>query len=221
MPDSHLLWAYAHILLFVFWLGADVGVWLIMAMVRNLALGFDTRATLIRLAFQIDLSPRICFALMLPVGLQLVRGLGLYPISNGLLALGWVLGLSWAALHVVLLVCKGTPLARRLNQVNRTWELVAGAVLITVAVLSLTIGAPVAAGWLALKLLLFGLAFWVTLGIDTVFQPFTTLLKMGPDGSTPEKEAVVRRLTHRTMAWALLLYALVAGAAFLGKVKPF
>jgi len=49
-----------------------------MAMVRNPTLGFDTRATLIRLAFQIDLSPRICFALMLPVGLQLVRGLGLY-----------------------------------------------------------------------------------------------------------------------------------------------
>ncbi len=59
------------------------------------------------------------------------------------------------------------------------------------------------------------------LGIDTVFQPFTTILRMGPDGSTPEKEREVTRATHLTMAWALLLYALILAVAFLGKVKPF
>ena len=59
------------------------------------------------------------------------------------------------------------------------------------------------------------------LGIDTVFQPFTTLLRMGASGSTPEKEAVVTRLTNQTMAWALLMYVIIAAVAFLGRVKPY
>lgn len=221
MLDSHLLWAYAHILLFVYWLGADVGLWLVMAFIRDPALGFQTRATLIRLAFYIDLFPRVCFALILPVGMQLAQGLGLYPIGSSLLALGWTLGILWSGLHIAIVVWKGTRLARGLVQVNKVYELVAGGFFVGVGLLSLTTGTPVEAGWFALKLLLFGLIFWVILGIDTVFQPFTTLLKMGPTGSTPEREAVIRVMTNRTMAWALLLYLLIAAVAFFGKVKPF
>ena len=97
----------------------------------------------------------------------------------------------------------------------------AGAAFITIGAISLGTGAPIEAGWLALKLLLFGCIFWVILGIDTVFQPFTTLLSMGPQGSTPAREAVVTRLTNRTMAWAVLLYLLIAAVAFMGRVKPF
>ena len=33
--DSHSIWAYVHILLFVYWLGADAGLYLAMAMVKN------------------------------------------------------------------------------------------------------------------------------------------------------------------------------------------
>jgi hypothetical protein len=32
--DSHSIWAYVHILLFVYWLGADAGLYLAMSMVR-------------------------------------------------------------------------------------------------------------------------------------------------------------------------------------------
>ena len=41
---NHLVWQYLHILLFVFWLGGDVGVWLSMAFVRDARLSFETRA---------------------------------------------------------------------------------------------------------------------------------------------------------------------------------
>jgi hypothetical protein len=192
-----------------------------MAFIRNPALAYETRVTLIRLGFYIDIFPRVCFALLLPVGLQLARNLALYPIGTGLLTAGWVLGLAWAWLHITVVVRKGTPLARRLLVVNKWYEALAGAVFVGIGVLSLATGAPIEAGWFALKLLLFGLIFWVILGIDTHFQPFTTLLAMGPAGSTPEREAVILRMTNQTMAWALLLYGVIAGVAFLGRVKPF
>lgn len=219
--DTHALWAYLHILLFVYWLGADVGLWLAMGFIRNPKLSFETRATLIRLAFYIDLFPRITFALILPVGMQLARDLEVAPISDGLLAAAWIIGLAWSALHLAVVAWKGTETARRLLAVNKFYEATAGAFFIGVGAVSLATGAPIEAGWFALKILLFGTIFWIILGIDTVFQPFTTLLRMGPGGSTPEAEARVTRLTHQTMAWAVFMYVVVAAVAFLGRVKPF
>jgi hypothetical protein len=219
--DTHSLWAYAHILLFVYWLGADVGLYAVMALVKDARLSFETRATLIRLAFYIDLFPRVTFALILPVGMHLARNLGLYPISTGLLAAVWIVNGLWAASHIAIVVWKGRPVVKRLVQVNKVYEAVAGGIFIALGAWSLATGGPIAAGWFAGKLLLFGLIFWVILGIDTVFQPFTTILRMGPTGSTPEQERRVTQMTNRTMAWAVLLYVLIAGVAFLGRVKPF
>jgi hypothetical protein len=70
-------------------------------------------------------------------------------------------------------------------------------------------------------LLLFGLVFWIVLGIDTTFKPLTMILTIGPDGSTLEKEAAITRETHLTMAWAMLLYMMIATIAFMGTTKPF
>lgn len=219
--DTHSVWAWVHIVLFVYWLGADVGLYMVMIFVKNPKLSFETRATLIKLAFYIDQFPRVTFALILPVGLHLARDLALAPIPDWLLVLAWVIGIFWSVLHLAVVKYKGTPLARTLLQINKAYELLMGGFIMAVGAWSLYAGAPIEAGWFALKLLLFGTIFWVILGIDTVFQPFTTILRMGPDGSTPEKEAEVARATHLTMAWAVLLYLIVLAVAFLGKVKPF
>jgi hypothetical protein len=218
--NSHAIWLYAHILLFVFWLGADVGVFLTMHFVKDARLSFETRATLIKLAFYIDLSPRIAFALILPVGVELIRSLDLYPIAPGLRWLVWAVGLAWAAMHVTIVIRKGTALAVWLRKINVAFETIMGAVMVWIGAISLVTEAPVNAPWLALKLLLFGLIFWIVLGIDIRFQPFTMILTMGAGGSTPEREAEIRRATNLTMGWALLLYALIAAIAFLGTSKP-
>ena len=145
---------------------------------------------------------------------------GFVPAGPAWVTLAWLVGGGWAALHFVVVTRKGTPVARRLARVNVWFEAVAGAVLVATGTASLLTGQPLEAPWFATKILLFGLVFWVTLGIDIRFQPFTMVLRMGPRGSTPETEAAVTRQTNQTMLWALLLYALVASIAFLGKVKP-
>jgi hypothetical protein len=223
---EHLSWLYVHILLFVFWLGGDVGVYVAMAFIKNPALAFETRATIIRLAFYVDLFPRCAFALMLPVGAQLARDLGLLPIGGALQAAAWVVGLGWCALHLSALFLKGRPLARRLRQLNVAFEALMGLAFVAIGGAILAGAGPAwlpaadATAWFGLKLLLFGLIFWVVLGIDTRFQPFTMLLQAGPTGLTAERERIITRMTNQTMAWALLLYALILVIAFLGKVKP-
>ena len=218
--DTHSIWLYVHILLLVYWLGADVGLYMVMIFVKNPKLSFETRKTLIMLAFYIDQFPRVTFALILPVGLHLARDLALFPIPDWLIAAAWIVGVAWSALHLTIVKYKGTPLAQALGRINKAYELLMGGFFLAVGAMSLITGAPIEAGWFALKLFLFGLIFWIILGFDTLFRPFTTILKMGPDGSTPEKEAGVTRATHLTMAWSVFLYLVVLAVAFLGKVKP-
>ena len=211
-------WQFAHLLLFVFWLGADVGVWLSMWFVRDARLPYATRVTIVRLAFYIDLAPRFSFALMLPVGLELAMGAGLLPDRTAVRGGGWALGLAWCALHLTTLLRKGSPLAAGLRRANVAFEAVMGVGLVGAGLLAL--GAAQWPAWFATKLLLFGAIFLVVLGIDTRFQPFTMLLASGPAGPTPEREAQIRRATDQTLAWALLLYALILAIAWLGKLKP-
>ena len=150
---SHLVWLYLHILLFVFWLGGDVGVWLAMAFVRDSRLSFETRATIIRLAFYVDLFPRVAFALMIPVGTQLATSLGVLPQHAALRPLAWLVGLGWCGLHALIYLQRSRPAA-------------------------------------------------------------------GPNGLTPEREAVITQMTNRTLLWALMLYALIVAIAWLGFFKP-
>jgi hypothetical protein len=215
-------WQFVHILLFVFWLGADVGVWLSMLFVRDARLPYATRVTIVRLAFLIDLAPRFAFALIIPVGTELARGIGIVQAESVLRAAVWFAGLGWCALHALIVLRKGTPLAAALRHVNVAFEALMGLGLVAIAVAALTgmasFGLP---AWFATKLLLFGAVFLVVLGIDTRFQPFTMLLASGPAGPTPEQETRIRRATNQTLVWALLLYTLIVAIGLLGKLKPF
>ena len=52
--QPHLLWGYLHLLLFVFWLGTDIGSLMSLAMVRNAKRSFETRMALTRLSLALD-----------------------------------------------------------------------------------------------------------------------------------------------------------------------
>ena len=43
--ESYLLWGYFHIILFVFWLGGDIGVFLSAIYAKRSDLSFETRST--------------------------------------------------------------------------------------------------------------------------------------------------------------------------------
>jgi hypothetical protein len=219
--NSHSIWVYVHILLFVFWLGADMGVFFPTLMARNHRLSFEARSTLIRVAVSIDLFPRVCFALLIPVGLHLARGLGLYPLSDGMLALGWVIGIGWIGLIFAIIANEDRPVAHALGTAQMFLQIILGLIFSSLGVWSLLTGGPFSETWFALKILMFGLVFWAAMAIDFCFRPFAEpFAQIGASGSTPELEAVVTRTINRTLSWALVLYLLIAAIAFMGVVKP-
>lgn len=221
MANNAHLWDYAHIILFAVWLAAEMGVFLWTAAAKNTRLSFDKRAASVRKARTLRILPRICFALILPVGIELTGALNVYPLSPGLKILFWSAGIIWLALIVVMARREDTPLGALLGYIEIAFQALAGAGFVVYGLNSLATGAPIDEPWFAAKLAMFGLAFWIVIAIDVSFRPFyAPFHEIGEEGSTPEREEAVTRAVNHALGYMVVLYLLIAGIAFLGRVKP-
>jgi len=215
------LWKFVHILLLVYWLGADLGVFILARAVRNASLSFEQRALLLKYAMVIDFLPRICFALMLPSGLHLTAASGYADVPMAAFIFAWVLAAAWLWLLFALGRAEGTPRQAELGKVNLAGQAAVGIIIIG-AGLGLLLGfGPAVTTWLALKVLLFGLIFPCAIMIDVEFRPIGPAFgRLATEGSTPEVEAIITRTVDRAVWWVLAIYALVVAITFLGAVQP-
>lgn len=219
---EYSLWAFAHILLFVYWLGADLGVLLLARAARHSTYSFAERAFALKMAMLIDTTPRVCFALMFPVGLHLSHSSGYIHVPSGLFIGVWLVSFAWIGLLVALGKTQGTPRGEQLNRVHLLFQGVAGAALLTVAGWSFVGEGPFPAGWLAAKVLLFGAIFALGIGIDFAFRPVVpAFVRLAHEGSTPPIEDAITTSINGAIRYVLALYALLIVIAFLGVTKPF
>jgi hypothetical protein len=218
----HSLWLYAHILLFVYWLGADLGVLILARAVKRPDLGFEQRALLLKMALLIDVTPRIAFVLMFPVGFQLATGLGLVDAGRWTLAAVWLLAVAWLALVLAIGRSEGTPRGQRLMQFHLALQGVLAVLFVGIGTSSLLGHGPFEGAWLAAKVLLFGLIFACAIGIDWEFRPIgPAFQRLATEGSGPEVEAAISGSIDGAIRWVLTLYGLLLVIGFLGTTKPF
>ena len=64
--NSYGLWQYFHILLFVYWLGADLGVFLASRYVARADLPTPERLRFLEMLLKVDMGPRTALILMMP-----------------------------------------------------------------------------------------------------------------------------------------------------------
>jgi hypothetical protein len=221
MAISTAIWNYAHIALSAVWLVGGIWVLASTAAAKNTALGFEARSRAVRRARRINVVPRVCFALILPVGIELTGAINVYPLSPGLEALFWSGAGAWLVLIVLSVRADGTPRGALLGYIEIAFQALAGAGFVVYGLNSLATGAPIDEPWFAAKLALFGLAFWTAVAVDVSFRPFfAPFAEIGEEGPTPEREEAVARAVNHTMAYMTALYLLLGAIAFLGRVKP-
>ena len=217
--ESYLLWGYFHIILFVFWLGGDIGVFLSAIYAKRSDLSFETRSTVMQLGLVIDFLPRLCFALIFPVGLHLTNDLGLIKIDLSYFFLSWFISFVWISMIILIGKNEGKPIAEKLSKIQFWMEGLLGTFLVIASIISYNNG--LLEKWFSLKIFLFGLVFYAAMAIDICFRPFIRpFMEIGSDGSTPEREAAVSLAINKTLVAVFTLYVLIALIAFLGKVKP-
>jgi hypothetical protein len=220
--ENALLWGYVHMLLFVFWFGTDLGVFAAMACVKNPSRSLEARKALLRIATQAHVLPRICFALILPTGVELTSAINVYPLTSGLRAASWIIGAVWVLIILVGARTQGKALSANLRIVELVFHAFAGLIFLAYGLNSLATGAPIDEEWFAAKLFLFGLVFWASIAADVGFRPFfLPFNEIALEGSTPEREEDISAAVNHALAAMAALYLLIAAIAIIGKVRPF
>jgi hypothetical protein len=213
---------YAHLLLFVLWLGADVGVFLLGQHFRKRDIyTLDQRIALLKLLVLVDMTPRSAWALMVPLSLSVVDMGGFWDVPGWLLWGAWIAGGFWLALVWDAHWHDQTPRAARNRRIEGVLRSSIGAFYLVLGGLSLATGAPLAAPWLAWKAFLFGCIFVAAILIDISFKPVgAQLTAVLTQGSSDATEVPLRATMDRTRIFVWITYALLVVTSWLGAVKP-
>lgn len=221
LGDFYWLIVLLHLLLFVYWLGADIGVFYSARYVQDQSLSLESRRTALRIMGWIDQLPRYCLVLMLPVGTTLAVASGALRFSGGALAAIWVVGFAWLAVVYAIHHFQGTPLADRLRSFDLVWRVSLVALLLFAGITGLMRTGPVITDWLALKLLLFAALVFSGIMIRVFGKPIGPALRqILSQGSNAELEAQLARGFTRTRPFVLAIWVLLLLTAYVGLTKP-
>ena len=219
--SGYELLLFVHVLLFVYWLGADIGVFISARSVVNEKLPVPGRAIAAKILFTIDMAPRSSHVMMLPIGFSLAAALGISPITGIWLALVWVIGLAWLALTWYIRLKTGTVPGRTAERFDVWFRAVLVVVLIVTGAVSLITDAPFSQDWLALKIGLFGIIVASGAGIRLTLKPFgPAFAQLMSDGPSPTVNDTLRSAMRRSYPFVFTIWTLVALLALLGIAKP-
>ncbi|GGF60808.1 hypothetical protein [Alteromonas lipolytica] len=166
-----LIFKYLHLLCLVYWLGGDLGTFIASRYLLNTTLSAEARLVATKILIACDQGPRFAMPLILPTGLQLAYGLGVLNVPALVMALIWVITVSWLAILITLHFKHGKPPG---------WLTTSDWVIrIAVCVATLGYGAAsvitdtaLGADWAGFKLTLFGVTVLMGLCIRIQLKPF-------------------------------------------------
>lgn len=222
--ETYNLLRFAHIVLFAYWLGADLGVFLGAGWMSRPGITVPERNRIRALVMDIDLAPRLALVLMLPVGFSLSLAWGA-PLPAAVIPVLWLVAAFWIAVLVWLHLAHGKPAVRlvlRADLVVRIGVMFGMALLgqraLVAAPGDVADGTP---NWLALKFFLFAGIIFVGIVLRWVSGQWKPAIDRFAAGDVDGGELLLRIRRRKGIAAALSMWALVAGAALVGILKPF
>lgn len=220
--SEYEFWKYAHLLMFAFWVGTDMGVFFAARRSTDARLSFVTRVTLLHMALRIELLPRTMWKAALPFGVMLSRNLGFLPISDLAVGLVWAFSIVWWAVSMAGAYWYDKPLGHRLAGItNWLTGLVGVAVIVLCASSWLGAGPFVqSAPWLHLKVALYGVINLMVIWMIKAFDPIGAAFgRLAVEGSKPEIEAIISRTMDRSTVIIWSTYALIVLVGFIGTTR--
>src|SRR3990172_11241382 len=98
-----------HVLLFVYWLGADLAVLYASRYAADQSLSIETRVVIARITGFIDLFPRLSVPLIGAVGVSLAWMSGVLHLSRFSLILVWLASAIWVVNNLYQFIKRQTP----------------------------------------------------------------------------------------------------------------
>lgn len=217
---SYTLSAFAHQLLFVYWLGPDIGVSIWSRKVVDPSLSAEQRVAAGNMMHSIDLVPRICLSLMLTAGGILSETIGVtHPLWQmiGIVLLGPV----WLTMTLIIYFREGTNLGDTVARLDGwfRWALVLGIIVSTSY--SWFTDRLVETPWLAGKLYLLALIIFLGMLMRRQFAGFYEgLARMTAGDTSPEIDAMMVNSLKKGRPFGHTIWLAMLIAAFLGVAQP-
>jgi hypothetical protein len=219
---EHEVWTYLHILMFVFWLGTDMGVFISARKSTDPSLPFDTRVLLLHMALRIELLPRTMWKAALPLGVVLSNRLGAITLTGAEMILVWVFSTIWWGISMAGAWFYDKPFGHQLARITNWLTSLVGAGLVAIAISSYLGNGPVeaAATWLHWKIGLYGLINLLVVLMLVSFDPMGVAFgRLAVEGSKPEIEAIISGVMSRSTVIIWATYGLIALVGFIGITK--
>lgn len=217
-----------HIVLFVYWLGGDLGVFYSSRFVMKKELSPETRSISAKIMMGCDMAPRFSLILFGASGVTLMYygPLGDKFFLNGWgLAAVWVATLIWVYLSLQEARTSGQASHHVFHRADLVVRWVAALVLMGFGLYAIVVSEPFGVDtnpkWLGAKVLAYGAAIFCGIMIRRALKPFGPAFgALLATGSTPEVEDGINGSIKRSEPWVYAIWILVLVAAVLGVVKP-
>jgi hypothetical protein len=204
-----------HILVFVYWLGGDLGVFYSSTILTDTKTSPQGRIAAAKVLAQVDMAPRTAMILTLPTGLALALHSGILDIPPFLVALAWILAVAWLYLAWTIHIKHLPP-----SSIMRRGDLVVRFAMILGLVGWAVLGElPL---FVALKLCILATTIGLGLLIRRALGPFGaafgTMMATGP---TPETDQIIAKCLNQSRPFVVGIWVLLIIAALLGLAKPY
>jgi hypothetical protein len=217
---AHGIFKYLHILLFVYWLGGDAGVFYSSTFVTNTKLSREARLTAFKIFINLDMLPRYCLALMLTVGGILAEFIGYeHPLWQTIAIVA--LGPIWVWVVHTIHKKEGTDFGKMLALWDKRFRVFMIVALISSVGYHWVTGLLQPYPWLAAKLLIFAFLIFCGFMIRMKIPPFIEGFKvMASTGPTTESDQKMIDGMGACRPYVLAIWAGVAISALIGVLKP-
>jgi len=220
--DWYAILLFIHILSLVFWLGTDIGVFVLGKFAQNPVYSVEQRMLLLKVALILDMFPRVFMVVSLPTGFQLATEFGAIAASQLLTAAVWGFSVIWLGVVLTGLLRQEEPIGQYAKKAEKLFHLILLVTRAWAGLSSLFGDGLITMPWVAAKVLLYSLLFVIMPWLEKAFIPAVMgFMSLETEGSTPELESQIRSGMDRTYVWVLTIYAIVVITAFVGVAKPW
>lgn len=221
MIDSQAIWVFLHVVLFVYWLGADITVFYSSLQIIKQENSIETRLAIFKILNFVNWFPGISSILMLPVGIMLAVGQNLIIIPTIFLVVMWIGIGIWLFFSVCSNTQRGTKIGKVYSNIDLVLRIVIIGFLLLIASASLWEIGLIQSSWLILKIYLFSYVLVCGLGIRFTFASFgIAFSRLIKEGTSPEIEQAIKRPVIMVKPWVLALWGGLFMMALIGISQP-
>ncbi|MEC9374834.1 MAG: hypothetical protein VYA80_00525, partial [Pseudomonadota bacterium] len=219
-PNTYRMLLFVHQVLFVFWLGPDIGIYMWGTKAANTELSIAQRLAAARIMRVIDMLPKVCMSLMLTVGGVLTELKGIpHPWWQmvGIVLLGPV----WLTLTWLTFARSGTDAGAKLARLDEQFRYVVIVGVVLSVLFSTATDRLTDFPWVTAKLMIFAAVVLFGVLVRRRLLPFHSAIEQLDDDQVSDdaNKTMVNSLAS-SRPFVIATWVALAVAAWMGMVQP-